>query len=64
MSLVFVHMYNIDLKINISFYLISNENITANFLAIYIAQRLKQKYRLKFLINPLLYELKRIKKIG
>ena len=64
MSLVFVHMYNIDLKINISFYLVSNENITANFLAIYIAQRLKQKYRLKFLINPLLYELKRIKKIG
>ena len=64
MSLVFTHMYNINLKVNIYFYLISSENITANFLAIYIAQRLKQKYRLKFLINPLLHELKRISKLG
>lgn len=63
-SLVFTHMYNINLKVCVNFYLVSNEHITANFLAIYIAQRLKQKYRLNFLINPLLYELKRIRKIS
>ena len=63
-SLVFTHMYNINLNVNINFYLVGNEHITANFLAVYIAQRLKQKYRLNFLINPLLRELKRIKKIS
>jgi len=63
-SIIFTHMYNINLKVYVSFYLVSNEHITANFLAIYIAQRLKQKYRLSFLINPLLYELKRIRKIS
>ena len=64
MGLVFIHMYNINIKVNVYFYLINNEHITANFLAIYIAQRLKQKYRLNFLINPLLHELKRVKRVS
>jgi len=49
-------------KSQINFFLISNLHVTAGFLANYIAQRFKQGYSLRELINPLRRELSRVKR--
>jgi hypothetical protein len=48
----------------VNFYMITNEHITANFLVVYITERIKQKYTIKFLMNPLMRELKRVKRLS
>ena len=41
--------------------MITNEYVSANFLAIYITERLRQKYTVKYLMNPLIRELNRVR---
>lgn len=49
-------------SVKINFFLLSNNHITAGFLASYIGKRLRQGYRLTELINPLRRELSRVKR--
>lgn len=49
-------------SVKVVFFLLSNNHITASFLASYIGKRLRQGYRLIELINPLRRELSRVKR--
>lgn len=52
--------YEMDLK----FYLITNDQITAIFLARYIAKKLVYRHKLKWLLNPLKQEFKVAGRLG
>lgn len=48
--------------VSVNFFLLSNNHVTASFLASYIGKRLRQGYRLTELINPLRRELVRVRR--
>lgn len=51
----YISMFN---QVLVNFYAISNNSVTANFLARYMAKRFRQHYSLKELFNPLKRELR------
>lgn len=59
-SIIFLYWDQLDTKID--FFVITNNQVTANFLAKYIAGRIGQGYNIKSLINPLRRELQIVRK--
>jgi hypothetical protein len=57
----FIHKGKVP-EIFVNFFMITNEYVSANFLAIYITERLRQKYTVKYLMNPLMRELNRVRR--
>lgn len=56
LKIIFFSMTNFNF-IDVNFYAISNDSVTAKFLSRYIARKLKQNYTLMELINPIRREL-------
>jgi len=46
------------MSLNLSFFLLANEELTADFLARFIAHKLNQKLSVRYVLNPIIEELK------
>jgi len=60
----FIIKFNFILNLNVNFYFVSGDTVTAKFISKYMAKKLSSGYFIKELLTPLKKELKQVMKVS